>query len=242
MKKQAVIEKNWRIKVPDNENIRLVLANPPQYYRERLEKISFVGQRTRILDAGCGAGHWSLAASFLNLEVKGIDATAEYLRVAKRIKTAFRRQNIGLCFGKIEKLPYPDNYFDFVLSYCAWMYTDRPKSLAEMSRVLKPGGKIYLGAVAGLGWYLSLIWQGVREGKRNLVYESLKAIQKRINTSENEARRLLDECGLKIIDLGSDAQIGNPKISIKPSYKDKILGFWNVFEVLAQKPQRKEEK
>lgn len=241
MKKIEAIEKNWQIKAPDNENIRLVLANSPQYYKKRLQKIGFVGQKTKILDAGCGAGHWSLAASYLNSEVKGIDATAKYLRVAKKIKTAFGRQNIDLCFGKNEQLPYPDNHFDFIVSYCAWMYTDRPRSLKEMSRVLKTGGKIYLGAVAGLGWYLDLIWQGITEGKKDLILESLKAIQRKINTSENETRKLLAQCGLKIIDFGSDGQIGDPKIKVKPCYKDKIWGFWNVFEVLAEESNRKEK-
>ena len=236
------IKKFWKIEVPENANIRAMLSYSPDYYKKRLEKIGFYGQKTKLLDAGCGAGHWSIAASYLNAEVRGLDSTEKYLKVAKEINKQFKRKNLKFTFGKMEALPYPDDYFDYVISYCAWMYTNRGESLREMKRVLKPGGKIYLGAVAGLGWYLKLIWQGVKSGNRHLIWESLRAIKNRILTPEAETRKLFRKENLQLIGLGADATLGDSSVKVRPCYDDKILGFWNVYEVLAEKSKNIERK
>ncbi|MBM2820853.1 MAG: Methyltransferase type 11, partial [Candidatus Berkelbacteria bacterium] len=196
-----------------------MLNFPPEYYEKRLRKIGFTGKDRTLLDAGCGAGHWSLAASNLVKSVSGIDSTEKYLLVAKDIQKGFSKKNIDLIFGKMEKLPYKDNSFDLVFSYCAWMYTKRPKSLKELTRVLKPDGKIYFGAVTGFGWYLKMIGQGIFQGNRQLIWESLKAIKNRVYTNESETRKLFRRNNLRIIGLGSDANLGDPKIIIKPLYE-----------------------
>lgn len=242
MAKISEVKKNWKIAVPENANIRAMLSYPPDYYQQRLQKIGFYGQKSKLLDAACGAGHWSIAASFLNAQVYGIDSTENYLNVARRINQKFKRKNLKFTFGKMESLPYPDDFFDYVISYCAWMYTDRPLTLKEMYRVLKPGGRIYLGAVAGWGWYFQLIWQGIREGRRYLIFESLKAIKKRIQVTEKEARRLFERQGLKIINFGPDTSLGNPKILVNPFYQQKFLGLWNVFEILGEKTSLKRKE
>ncbi len=40
--------------------------------------------------------------------------------------------------------------------------------------------------------------------------------------------------------IGPDGKIGDPKIKIKPIYQAKYLGFWNVYEILAEKKYRYE--
>lgn len=237
------IHKDWKIPVPENQNIRAMLSRPPAYYQSRLKKIGFTGPKTKLLDAGCGSGIWSIAASYLNAHVDAIDSTQEYLNVACEINGHYRRRNIQFRSGKMESLPYGDESFDYVISYCAWMYTRRPQSLKEMARVLKPGGRIYLGAVAGLGWYLNLLGEAIKTGNRNLFTQSLRAMRTKIQTSEKETRRLFAQNNLKIIGLGPDVSLGQ-KINIKPIYnakKSKILGFWNVYEVLAEKSKIQNE-
>ncbi len=231
------IDKDWKTVQSENENIATMLSYSPKYYQKRLEKIGFEGKKTKLLDAGCGAGHWTAAASDINKEVCGIDSTETYLAVAYEIKEKLKIENCKLKIGKLENLPYSDNYFDFVFSYCVWMYTDRSKSIKEIYRVLKPGGKIYLGAITGLGWYLKMIGQAIINGDRNLLIESLRAIKDRIHTNESEARKLFKENNFRIIGLDKDASLGDKKIKIKPIYQDKILGFWNVYEILAIKDE-----
>lgn len=234
-----IVHPAWNAKNLPSENIATMLSYKPEYYSKRLLKIGFQGAKTKLLDAGCGAGHWAIAASYLNKEVKGIDSTEKYLSVARDLKKNFMCENLDLVLGKMENLPYKDNYFDYVVSYCVWMYTDREKSLKEMYRVLKPGGKIYLGAVTGFGWYLKLIIEGLMKGNRSLILLSLGAIRRKIQTNEKDARRYFAKLGFKILALGSDGALGDKEIQVTPIYSPKILGFWNVYEILAQKVKKK---
>ncbi len=239
------LQSAWKIKIPKVQRddvssknyIAVALSLPPAYYRKRLKKIGFWGKDTELLDAGCGAGHWAIAASYLNEKVSGIDLTENYLNIAKKINGQFKRKNLHLKLGRLENLPDPDCSFDFILCYNAWMYTNRPESLQEMTRVLKPGGKIYLGCIAGLGWYLYLLSHGFKKNKRSLIFDSLKAIKRKVYTTEQETKKLLKKQGLKILGIGADGQLGDPKIKVTPVGPAKKFGFWNVYEVLAEKPK-----
>lgn len=227
---------SWKVKVPVTlSHIASVLSFPPEYYQKRVRKIGFTGKNTRLLDAACGAGIWAIGASYDNQSVEAIDATKKYLAVAKAINAQLKRKNLKIKRGKLENLPYPDNYFDYIICYDAWMYTQRQRGLQEMTRVLKPGGKIYLGCVAGLGWYLSLIVQGLIRGDRGLILLAIGAIKNRVFMSRRESLQLLKKEHFQVLGFGPDGQIGDPKIKIKPVYPAKFLGLWQVYEILAEK-------
>jgi len=230
------IHPSWKIEPPENSHIRAMLSYPLGYYQKRLQKIGFCGKKTKLLDAGCGSGIWAIAASSMNARVDGIDATAKYLAVAKAIKQKLDIRNLKLEIGKLEKLPYPDEYFDYLICYDAWMYTDKKESLKEMYRVLKPSGKIYLGCIAGLGWYLNLLIQGLKKGNRGLIIKSLDAIRKKIHVYRRVAEDLIQKQGFQIIGTGADGEIGDRGIKVKPLFPLKKFGFLNVYEVLAMKP------
>ena len=133
---------------------------------------------------------------------------------------------------------YPDNHFDYIVCHCVWMYTDREKSLREMIRVLKPGGKIYLGAIADLGWYPKLIWQALKKGDRRLFVESLRAMARGVQISEKTARNLMGKIGLKTFKIGFDSQLGRSEIKVKPIYERSFFGMRIVYEILAEKPMQ----
>lgn len=236
------IHPSWKIKderVQELSHIANMLTFPREYFEERIQKIAFMGKSTYLLDAACGAGIWAIAASYRNREVRAIDSTEKYLTVGKviqrELKIAFRHANLKFKIGKLEHLPYPDKYFDFVLCYNAWMYTRREQSLKEMWRVLKPGGRIYLGSIAGLGYYLDLALQGLIKGNRGLAITALRAIKDRVYMTEKESRDLLEKQGFKILGFGSDGEVGNDKIKIKPIFPAKFLGFWHTYEILGEK-------
>jgi ubiquinone/menaquinone biosynthesis C-methylase UbiE len=82
-------------------------------------------------------------------EVWGIDASAQMLRQAR--SKARRR---GLPTGKLlraraQSLPFPAGYFNSVVSTFPSEYIAEPRTLAELARVLAPGGKLVI--VPG-GW------------------------------------------------------------------------------------------
>jgi len=233
----AEIDKVWKIEIPENQNIAIMLSFPPKYYKDRINKLGFVGKDTVLLDAGCGAGYWSIAASYFNKKVCGIDLAEKYLSYAKTLKKKFNRANIDLKSGKIEKLPYKDNYFDYIICYSVWMFTDKEKALKEFYRVLKPSRKIYLGSIIGYSWYPRLIVQGIGQGKISLVVDCVRAMYKKIPSTAIGTKKILEDNGFSAIKLSSDANIGNKKIKVKPIYNAKRWGFWEIFEVLAEKNQ-----
>ena len=100
-----------------------------------------------VLDVACGTGAATLAAAAIvgpNGRVVGLDANPEMLAVARR-----KPQDIEWREGVAEKLPFDDATFDAVISQFGFMFFgDRPRALAEMMRVLKPGGRLAV-AVCG---------------------------------------------------------------------------------------------
>ena len=123
-------------------------------YVNRLKAIDFSGNQ-RVLDAGCGYGQWSLSLAQLNEKVFSCDISALRVNVLQKLASHVGVNNIESVVSGIDVMPYPDQYFDAVFCYGVIFLTPWRKSLAELARVLKPGGKLYVNA-NGLGWYLFL--------------------------------------------------------------------------------------
>ncbi|KKQ18778.1 MAG: hypothetical protein US31_C0002G0123 [Berkelbacteria bacterium GW2011_GWA1_36_9] len=230
------IHPDWKIKEEViNENIKTMFKNPPSYFRKRLEKIGFFGKDKIMLDAGCGAGYWSIAGTYLNKKVYGIDITPKYLAYAKILKSRFKKRNLGLILGKIEKLPYENNFFDYIISYSVWMFTDKNQSLKEFYRVLKPGGKLYLGSITGPAWYPGLIIKGLKLGRRELIISGFISIFRGLPLSTKKTGQILERNNFQVLEIAGDGEIGEQKIKVKPILPAKFLGFWNIYEILAIK-------
>lgn len=98
----------------------------------------------KILDAGCGRGFYSHAASFFPFvqEVQGFDVNKSYIRIAKSHCTDKR---IHIQKANIYKLPYPNDYFDMIIfSEVLEHLPHEEYALNELSRVLKKEGFIAL--------------------------------------------------------------------------------------------------
>lgn len=96
----------------------------------------------QILDAGCGSGPLFEALRDRGGLVTGFDSSAEMLELArKRLgeDAALRIADIG------EPLPFPDGAFDDVIAALVLHYLeDWTGPLAEIRRVLKPGGRLIM--------------------------------------------------------------------------------------------------
>jgi len=109
--------------------------------------ISLLGIRSgdRILEVGYGPGiAIELAARQTDVggKVEGIDASRTMLAVAsKRNSAAIATGQVALRCGDVSFLPYSDNMFDKVLSiHCLYFWPNPVRALAELRRVLIPGG------------------------------------------------------------------------------------------------------
>jgi SAM-dependent methyltransferase len=106
--------------------------------------VRFAGVRPsqHVLDVACGTGVVSITASRAGATVTGLDLTPELL---ERARENARIGSFAVEFreGDVEALPFDDGKFDVVLSQFGHMFAPRPQvAVAEMLRVLKPGGTI----------------------------------------------------------------------------------------------------
>jgi len=93
---------------------------------------------SRVLDVGCGAGQTLIAAYPYQLTF-GIDIDLSALRLGRTLTN-----NIYFACSKAEILPFPSGEFDLVVARVSLVYTDLRRSLAEIRRVLKPGGLLWI--------------------------------------------------------------------------------------------------
>ena len=95
-----------------------------------------------VLDVGTGTGVVAITAARLGAHVTGVDLTPALLDVARENARIAGLPDIAWLEGDAESLPCPDAAFDVVLSQFGHMFAPRPEvAVAEMRRVLKPGGR-----------------------------------------------------------------------------------------------------
>lgn len=98
----------------------------------------------RILDLGCGDGQLTQRIAAAGAAVTGVDASADMARVA-------RSAGITVDEANAEALPYADASFDAVFSNAALHWVrNQDAMLAEVHRVLKPGGR-FVAEMGGHG-------------------------------------------------------------------------------------------
>jgi len=118
----------------------------PVIVRQRLETLSALDARPgeQVLDAGCGPGLLTVDLARQVGEggrVVGLDKSADMLDLARRRCEALPQ--VVLEESSIEATGHPDGAFDAVACTQVLLYVaDAPAALAELRRVLKPGGRL----------------------------------------------------------------------------------------------------
>ena len=99
----------------------------------------------RLLDVGCGAAVPAIRlGQRTDAVITGItNSEWQVGEATKRIKAAGMREQIHVEYGDAAALPYKDESFDAVLAFQSLQHAeDRGQWLAEMARVLRPGGRL----------------------------------------------------------------------------------------------------
>jgi SAM-dependent methyltransferase len=105
-----------------------------------------------VVDVGSGAGFDSLIASRLvgsEGRVVGIDMTDEMIEKAQAGAKTMGAANVQFRKGFADSLPLADDFADVLISNGVLNLTpDKNKTLKEWARVLKPGGRMFIGDIA----------------------------------------------------------------------------------------------
>jgi ubiquinone/menaquinone biosynthesis C-methylase UbiE len=108
----------------------------------RLVKFAGVKAGQHVLDVACGTGVVAVTAARIGAKVSALDLTPELLERARE-NFQIAAVEVDAREGDAEKLPFGDAAFDVVMSQFGHMFAPRPAlAVAEMLRVLKPGGTI----------------------------------------------------------------------------------------------------
>lgn len=97
----------------------------------------------RIVDAGCGPGHWTRHLFDLGVEARGIDRVPEFIEHACSTYPA-----VPFAVGSIEAIDEPDRSLGGILSWFSTIHyspADIAAPLAEFRRTLRVGGTLLLG-------------------------------------------------------------------------------------------------
>lgn len=110
----------------------------PSYPPEAIDWLLPPGART-VLDLGAGTGKLTIRLAERGLDVIAVDPIPEMLEVLSA-----SLPDTPALLGTAEEIPLPDDSVDSVLVAQAWHWFDADRAVAEIARVLRPGGRLGL--------------------------------------------------------------------------------------------------
>ena len=132
-------------------SIEEVIGSTDIYLVDQIMKGRYKTKDT-ILDAGCGSGrnlHWFLRNDIV---IYGIDQDAGAIHdLQRRYPTIAAR----FCQSAVEKIPFENEQFDHIISSAVLHFAKDTahfrQMMAEMARVLRPGGSLFIRMTSDIG-------------------------------------------------------------------------------------------
>jgi ubiquinone/menaquinone biosynthesis C-methylase UbiE len=101
----------------------------------------------KVIELGCGPGFYSrnLAERFREMSVLGVDRSPGQLKWAREKRNELGLNNCRFQSDNVLGLSHPDASFDVLIaSRLFTVLPDRHRAVAEMYRVLRPGGRCFI--------------------------------------------------------------------------------------------------
>lgn len=154
------------------------------------EFLTYIPNKAKILDAGCGFGRETKIFHSKGYDVTGIDISVGLLRLAKR-----KNPDVPFIFGDFRNLHFPSNSFDAVWVHASLLHletiNDVEKAIKEFYRVLIVGGIIHILVHAQRG-----------KEKTKVILDSLTGNRRFFQYfKKKELKELMQKMGFKIIKI-----------------------------------------
>ncbi len=114
---------------------------PPASFYEKLGERGIGVEGQSVLDLGTGTGVMARELARRGCRVAASDISSGQVDMAAEL-AAQACLDIDFKTGVASQIDWPDNSFDVVTALQCWWYFDHPKAIAEINRVLKPGGRL----------------------------------------------------------------------------------------------------
>lgn len=117
-----------------------------KYWRKFTMKKMKLSKGNSALDVACGTCDWTISlakATDAKDGIIGLDFSQNMLDVGRRKLDKEGLNEVKLIHGSAMEIPFPDHTFDYAtIGFALRNVPDLRKTLAEMQRVVKPGGKV----------------------------------------------------------------------------------------------------
>jgi ubiquinone/menaquinone biosynthesis C-methylase UbiE len=234
--------------IPDWSTLVSLREDEERQERGRLDRLRrLLGPDTiaggRLLNVGCGTGGFNLVAEEAGARAVGVDADAEAIAIC-----GLKREKGAGAFVRAaaERLPFPDETFDVVYCFSAIEHVESvEESVAEMVRVTRRGGRVYVHTPNAWSWYeghYKLFWVPFLPGALGRLYLRLRgrpraylATLRRLTPAA--MRRAFERAGVDDLRFHDDAapreSVGPLRVPIGLYYR--VSGVSPFIELVARK-------
>lgn len=125
-------------------------VQPTEYIYQQMKGMLGDIAGKRVLEYGCGEGWITCDLAHMGAQVSAFDVSPQAVENTRRILTRIGR--MAQCDVQVmpaEKLTYPDATFDVAVGFAIIHHLELRTALAELHRVLKPGGVAYFAEPLG---------------------------------------------------------------------------------------------
>ncbi|MDQ4098649.1 MAG: methyltransferase domain-containing protein [Actinomycetota bacterium] len=185
-------------------------------FRDRLVQLARLAPGESALDVGCGTGALALAAKAAvgsSGAVCGVDASPQMVARARR-KAAKADVDVRFETVAVESLPFADGTFDVVMSTLMLHHLTeegRRQGIAEIARVLKPGGRFFAVDLGG----------GAERKRHSLLVHR----RRHAHFDLDDMKPLIHHAGLDVVEQGT----------VGPG---RVVGISNLRFLLAMSPTK----
>jgi ubiquinone/menaquinone biosynthesis C-methylase UbiE len=140
----------------------MLFERDPVRQQEAARAVAGIDVRA-VLDVGCGGGQDLVPFALRGARCAGIDVShASGVWGSRQFASTYPGTTVRFLTAAAEHLPFADGSFDVVLCRVAIPYTDNHAALAEIGRVLRPGGALLLKTHTPR-YYVKKFLDGIRQ-------------------------------------------------------------------------------
>lgn len=204
-------------------------------WRRRARRVETLVGRGKLLDVGCGAGDFMVAAAGRGFDVSGTELSPAATRLAAAAGLTVHE-------GELWEARLPADQFDVVTCWHVLEHqTDPARLLDEINRVLRPGGRLVL-ATPNLEAHLFRAAYFVARRRRLRLWEPDEREVHLFHFSPRTLKRLVERAGFHVdavtFDAGAAAERGKRLVDAAAHLLFRITGVnWGIgIELVASRP------